>query len=66
MTKTRITIRGMSCRHCVAAVRRELDRLPGVKVNDVTIGSADLEYDETRVSLEQIGEAVREAGYAFG
>lgn len=58
-----IHIEGMTCGHCVLAVRRALERIPGITINDVTIGSAVVSLDETLVSPRQVEEAIREAGY---
>jgi copper chaperone CopZ len=63
MIEREITIQGMTCSHCVMAVRHELARLPHVVVKEVKIGSAVLSYDETAVTPEQIGAAVEKAGY---
>jgi copper chaperone len=58
----KITIKGMSCGHCVMAVKKELHYLP-VKVKNVQIGSAEVEYDETKIDINKIYTAIREAGY---
>jgi copper chaperone len=58
-----LTIRGMNCGHCVTAVRRELERLEGVRVRDVRIGGATVTFDDTRVRRQQIDHAVEQAGF---
>jgi copper chaperone len=63
MKTQEIKIEGMSCDHCVMAVRKELSRLDNVKVNDVKIGSAKVEYDESAVDESVLEKAVEEAGY---
>ncbi len=63
MISKEIKIEGMTCHHCVMAVQRELGKLDGVKVNDVQIGSAKVEYDESKVNENAIAEAIEEAGY---
>lgn len=63
MKSTTITIDGMSCGHCVKSVRRALERLDGVTVTDVEVGSATVEYDDGHVSPATIAEAVSSAGY---
>lgn len=63
METLHIAISGMNCGHCVAAVKRELARLPGVMIEEVQIGSAVLRYDPQRVSTGQIEAAVAEAGF---
>ncbi len=63
MTSKEIKIEGMSCHHCVMAVQKELGKLDDVKVNEVQIGSAKVEYDESKVSNSTLEDAVEEAGY---
>ena len=60
--KTIFKIDGMSCQHCVMAVKKEIQKLD-VKNLDVKIGEASVEFDETKVSEENIKDAIEEAGY---
>ncbi len=53
----------MSCGHCLNAVNQALSTLPGVRIGAVRIGRADLQYDETRVTPDQITAAIAAAGY---
>ncbi len=62
MVNQKIKIEGMSCGHCVMAVKKELMKLP-VKIKDVSIGSAEVEYDETKVTNEEIKQAINSSGY---
>ena len=59
-----LDIAGMSCAHCVVAVKKELSRLDGVSVKEVVLDSADLTYDDAKTSPEAITKAVQDAGYA--
>lgn len=63
MQNVRLSITGMSCGHCVARVSKTLSSLEGLEVKDVRIGSADVRFDPERRSVEEILEAVRDAGY---
>jgi copper chaperone len=63
MERLHLTIEGMSCEHCVRAVRGRLERTDGVKVDDVGIGSADLEFDAAKTSIDDIEEAIADEGY---
>jgi copper chaperone len=56
-------IEGMSCGHCVMAVRKELSRLDNVKIDDIQIGKAKVEFDETKTNVSLIIKAIEEAGY---
>ena len=60
--KTVFKIDGMSCQHCVMAVKKEIQKLD-VKNLDVKIGEASVEFDESKVSEENIKKAIEEAGY---
>lgn len=63
MKTAELKIEGMSCGHCVMAVRKELAKLTGVEVDDVQIGSARVRLDEKTVALDQLNQAVERAGY---
>ncbi|MBI3566981.1 MAG: heavy-metal-associated domain-containing protein [Gemmatimonadetes bacterium] len=63
MQQLTTAITGMSCGHCVMHVRKELEKVPGAKVDSVTIGSATVSYDEAQTTAAAILQAVRNAGY---
>lgn len=63
MSTVALTISGMSCQHCVRAVREALEGVAGVEVSRVDVGSAQLSYDPAVTSAAAIEEAVRDAGY---
>lgn len=62
MIEKTIKIDGMSCNHCVKAVEAELEDL-GVDSFEVSIGSAVIKYDESKISDSDIHKAVDEAGF---
>lgn len=63
MTETVIKIEGMSCGHCVMRVKKAVDGLPGVAESNVTIASASVKYDETKIQKGNIVAAIEKAGY---
>jgi copper chaperone len=63
MRSVQLTISGMSCGHCVARVKTTLGALEGLEVDTVRIGAAELRFDPTRRSLDDILKALRDAGY---
>ena len=63
MQTLNLTITGMSCGHCVARVTKTLSAVDGLEVDAVRIGAAELRYDPARRSVDDILEAVRDAGY---
>jgi len=63
MEALHLTIEGMTCSHCVRAVEGRLKQTPGVEVQGVKIGSADLRYDPARTNVDDIAEAIADEGY---
>lgn len=63
MSSTTLKIDGMSCGHCVASVKQALERLDGITVQQVVVGSATVEYDPAAATLQQIADAIADAGY---
>lgn len=63
MKDLHIEIVGMTCEHCVRAVNRRLAATPGITVNDVKVGFADIAMDESKVSLADVEEAISDEGY---
>lgn len=64
MAEAKIRIDGMSCQHCVMAVRKALGGVAGVDSSDVEIGSAVVRYDEGKVSPKDLEAAVEKAGFS--
>lgn len=56
-------IHGMTCNHCVMSVRRQLAQFEHLEVEDVSIGSAIVRYDEGRIEPAALDEAVAKAGF---
>jgi copper chaperone len=63
MRRLTLHIEGMSCGHCLNAVNQALAALPGVQVDSVRIGRAELRYDESITTPPRIEAAVGDAGY---
>ena len=64
MSKVSMQISGMTCGHCVSSVRKALEAMRGVTVEQVALGSAVVEYDAAAVTADKIRQAVGEEGYA--
>lgn len=65
MESRELTIGGMSCQHCVMHVRKALQVLEGVEVENVEIGKARIWVDEHRVDPVLIAKTLEEEGYQF-
>ena len=63
MEQVNLTIEGMTCEHCVRAVRGRLEKTPGITLDDVRIGSARLQYDPATTNVGDIEEAIADEGY---
>lgn len=58
-------VTGMTCRHCVASVREEVEELPGVTAVDVDLDCGRLTVTGTDVRDAAVADAVAQAGYAL-
>ena len=63
MARIVLHIEGMSCGHCLNAVSQALGRAPGVTVESVRMGRAEVVYDDRITSPSAVAAAVAEAGY---
>lgn len=63
MRRATLHIEGMSCGHCLNAVKQALSAVPGVRIDTIRIGRADVSYDENETRPDQLEAAVAEAGY---
>lgn len=61
-----IDVYGMTCEHCVRRVTRALEQLPSMEQVEVSLKDekAKFSFDPAQVNMEQIKEAIKEAGYA--
>jgi copper chaperone len=63
--KTELTVKGMTCNHCVAAVQTALEETPGVRSArvDLQAGKVVVDYDDALASPRELTTVVAEAGY---
>ena len=64
MERMTVNIEGMSCGHCVDAVRKALEGVNGVRVDDVQVGAATVTFDAGVANENAIAEAIADEGYA--
>jgi copper chaperone len=64
MIKEKIIVEGMSCNHCVMALKKELTKNE-ITVIEAGIGFADIEFDESKVDSGKVSGAVKEAGFTL-
>lgn len=63
MDELRFSVPGMSCGHCVIAVRSELERVPGVVDVEVDLATKRVVLRGSGVDRDTVRAAVDEAGY---
>lgn len=63
MKDLHIEIVGMTCEHCVRAIRNRLSATPGVSVKDVQVGTVDIQLDEAKASMDDVSDAISDEGY---
>ncbi len=65
LAQVTFAVQGMDCTACAAAIESRLRSTPGVKTAHVSYEQkrADVEFDQNRVSVEQLQKAIAEAGY---
>lgn len=63
MADAEVKIEGMSCQHCVGAVKKAVDGLDGVSSSDVIIGNAKVSFDDLKLSKSDIEKVIVNAGY---
>lgn len=64
MTKTYI-VEGMTCSHCVASVREEIEDVPGTQGVEVDLESGRVTVTGQDFTDAQIQAAVTEAGFSL-
>lgn len=60
-----LQVAGMSCMHCVNAVKSSVSALPGVSKVEVDLAAQKVEvtYEGDQVKLDHIKDAIEDAGY---
>ena len=66
MTKMTINVEGMSCEHCVSAVKSALEGVDGVKKVKVSLKKKDatIKYDEEQTNMQDFAAVVADAGFS--
>jgi formate dehydrogenase gamma subunit len=61
---TTVKVKGMTCQHCVMAVKKALGYLDGVKNIEVDLSKGEVQYENPKgVSADKIREAIETAGF---
>ncbi|MFH1591381.1 MAG: heavy-metal-associated domain-containing protein [archaeon] len=65
MTKTTIQVKGMHCPSCEILIKEAVEEIDGVSLAhvDEKAGTAAIDFDETKTTLDRIKAAIKEEGY---
>lgn len=63
MASTVLKVEGMSCGHCVNSIEKALTEKGASGKVDLASKKVSVEYDESKLSLDAIKEAIEEQGY---
>lgn len=65
---TTLSVPGMSCSHCEAAIKKAVSALNGVdKVSvDLKGKKVSVDYDQEKVTLKTIKDSIEDQGYDVG
>lgn len=65
MEKVILDVQGMSCGHCETSVESALENLDGVSTAEVNLatGKVDIIYNESKLNVDTMKEAIEEQGY---
>lgn len=63
MTNVTLKVEGMSCGHCVNSIEGAMKTLGASAKVNLASGSVAIDYDENKLKLEAIKEAIEEQGY---
>lgn len=63
MKNVTLQVKGMSCGHCVNSVEGAVKNVGASAKVDLASNSVAVSYDESKVSLDAIKEAIEDQGY---
>jgi copper chaperone CopZ len=63
MMSTTLTVTGMTCLHCVGAVKKALEQVPGVETAEVSLEKAQAVVSGD-AELQAMVAAIKEQGYS--
>jgi copper chaperone len=65
MHQVTFVVKGMTCGHCVRAIKTRLEGMTGILRADVLLkeGQAIVDFDPLKVSVEAMVQAIADEGY---
>jgi copper ion binding protein len=68
MAHVTMNVQGMSCENCVRHVNRALAKAGGVQnvAIDLPTGKVEFDFDEAKITQQELAAAIEKAGYKVG
>jgi copper chaperone len=63
MSQVTLNVEGMSCGHCVSSIEKALREVGAEGHVDLDAKKVSISYDEEKVTLDQLKEAIEDQGY---
>ncbi|MCR8645348.1 copper ion binding protein [Paenibacillus sp. N1-5-1-14] len=63
MTNVILQVEGMSCNHCVNSIEGALKEIDAKGKVDLSAGTVAVEFDDSKLSVDAIKEAIEDQGY---
>ncbi|MFC5401347.1 cation transporter [Cohnella soli] len=63
MANQTLQVKGMGGHHCVLVIEGVLNKLGAAGKVDLASHTVDVSYDENRIDIEDVKEAIEEQGY---
>ncbi len=63
MEKVTLNVEGMSCNHCVNSVEKAVKEVGAAASVNLSAKTVAVEYDQAKVSLAAIKQAIEDQGY---
>jgi copper chaperone len=61
-----LKIKGMSCQHCVGAVKKALEKIPGLSQVAVNLEAGEVTFANNGVERQQVRAAISKIGFEPG
>ncbi|MED1795809.1 copper ion binding protein [Brevibacillus nitrificans] len=63
MKKVTLQVEGMSCQHCVISIEGALAEIGAAGKVDLQSNTVDVTYEEGKITINAVKEAIEEQGY---
>ncbi|WP_301171961.1 copper ion binding protein [Brevibacillus nitrificans] len=63
MKKVTLQVEGMSCQHCVISIEGALTEIGAAGKVDLQSNTVDVTYEEGKITINAVKEAIEEQGY---